>query len=63
MDLGAAILVLGVLNHFIRAASRQKKKGDDIPEKTGNYANMLRQSSWRLFHRALQERLQRSTKL
>jgi hypothetical protein len=62
MDLGAAILVLGVLNHFIRAASRQKKKGD-ILEKTGNYADMLRQSSWRLFHRALQERLQRSTKL
>jgi hypothetical protein len=40
----AAILVLGVLNHFIRAASRQKKQDDGIPDKTGRYADMLRQS-------------------
>ena len=40
----AAILVLGVLNHFIRAASRQKKQDDGIPDKTRRYADMLRQS-------------------
>ena len=40
----AAISVLGALNHFIRAASRQKKQDDNNPDRTRRYANMLRQS-------------------
>ena len=41
----AAILMLGVLNHFIRAASRQKKQDDNIHDSTRRYADMLRQSN------------------
>ena len=40
----AAIMVLGVLNHFIRSASRQKKQDENIPDGRRFHADLLRQS-------------------
>lgn len=41
----AASLMLCVLNHFIRAASRQKKQDDNIPAKRRRHTDILLQSN------------------
>jgi hypothetical protein len=40
----AAIIVLGISNHFIRSAARQKQQDDDTPDRMRFHADLLQQS-------------------